>query len=241
MQNSGILPFVRDPKLFVFRGRTSSPPLPEHGLAYRCWKETWQKVHREEMRVDHVLYSDDFSRQDIIVALFSGGACVGSAFMRFSNPAEGVCREDSYFRFWPPEAMNMILEMTGGRQLVLASYFTIAQEFRNKRDGICWKSLLLSLFLEKFLTLDAGIMITAARKMKSNEKLCLSLGAELIAPDIPFFINGKIIPGETADLVFWKKNNTHSLTSELTLLKERIWKQKYDETEINNFEVKNAA
>lgn len=72
-------------------------------------------------------------------------------------------------------------------------------------------------------------MVTAARKVRSNEKLCQSLGAQLLEGNVPYIQDGTPIKGEIADLLYWPRNIVIDLGSEeLNQLIERIWIERND-------------
>lgn len=189
--------------------------------SYESWKQVWQDVESQEMGLPHsYFYSDDFTRQDHIISLFTGTTCIGLAFMREVNLNINCIREDSAFRFWPPEELDQLKQKYS--KLIIATSFTITQEFR--RTNIEWKTLFLSLFLDYFGELHHQIMITAARKIKSNEKLCYQLGGMPLRRDVPFKTkSGQSIRNEIADLLYWKKNNFSLADRELELMRKNIW------------------
>lgn len=209
---------------------------------YICWKEVWQHVYESEMQQNHKFFSDDFQRQEKIISLFAGSRCVGMAFVRSIDLSLLSVREDSCFRYWPQESLENILQLSSN--IAIASYFTIHQEFRKMKLGVCWKTLLLSLFVQNFHESQTDIMVTAARKMKSNEKLCYKLGAKPIASSLPYWIEDeKQVNEETVDIIYWDKTPLKLEDPLLMSLKKRIWENKIDATEVLpiNQEVKNAA
>lgn len=217
-------------RLSIFPGQGATPGLEEdRELAYRCWRSVWVEVFQDEMKLEQRLYSDDFTRQEIIVSLFFGGSCVGLAMIRLLPVNSERTFDDSFFRLWTPESLKEISRLSGDSPLALASSFTLHPEFRGRSQFINWKTLLLALFLEKFLGTEARIMVTAARKKRSNEKLCQSLGARLLERDVSFHREGHKIASETADLLYWPRNLFLDLgSSELNELKNQIWLNRSD-------------
>ncbi|HLW57225.1 MAG TPA: hypothetical protein VKY27_07560 [Bacteriovoracaceae bacterium] len=203
-------------------------------IAYNKWKEAWQEVVNSEMGVNSsVFYSDDFTRQDHIIALFDQKSCIGMAFMREVNLGINCLIEDSSFRFWPLQQLEKLLHQY--KQVVIASYFTITPQYR--RTHVEWKTLFLSLYLDYFSELGSKIMVTAARKLKSNEKLCYQLGAKPLLKDVVFSTkSGQVIERETIDLLFWENNHFSLLNPNLQNLRTQIWaayKEKKDEQAIS--------
>jgi hypothetical protein len=230
MQNLLLFQKPLDIRLSVFPGNSLvQESSQDREISYRCWKSVWGEVFQKEMQLDKTIYSDEFSRQDIIVSLFSQERCVGLAMIRLLPLDSELSFEDSFFRFWTAASLKKVSHLTQNSPLALASAFTVHPDFRGRSNSINWKSLLLALFLEKFLTTEGQIMITAARKLRSNEKLCQKLGAQLIEANVPYVQNGRQIKGELADLLYWPRNLFIDLGSpELNSLKERIWIERKD-------------
>lgn len=231
MQNLLLFPKPQNIRLSVFPGKSSLDDFQDdRERSFRCWKFVWDDVFNKEMKLKKNLFSDEFSRQDLVVSLFHQNNCVGLAMIRIVPLNSEMTYEDSFFRFWTPKSLKKVSDLCAGNSsLALASAFTIHPEFRRKREGLDWKSLLLALYLETFLTTDAQILITAARKNRSNEKLCQNFGARLIEEDIAYTQDGSLVQGEIADLLYWPRDPSLDLGSEdLNDLKNSIWVNRTD-------------
>lgn len=226
---SKILPFP-SLRLSIFSGQDPwESPDPDRETTFRCWSSVWGEVFSKEMGLEKKLFSDDFSRQDAIVSLLFGSRCVGLAMIRMVPLHSELTFQDSFFRFWTPDALRKVSDLARGNPIALASSFTVHPDFRGKDQDVNWKALLLALFLEKFKSTGAPVMVTAARKIRSNEKLCQSLGAELLDGDVPFVLDGAPVPGEIADLLYWPGDLSIDLGGDaLEALKNRIWEMKKD-------------
>jgi GNAT superfamily N-acetyltransferase len=242
--NNSILNFGPKIKLYLFPGNYQGGEHQEaYEKAFTCWREVWESVFKNEMNQEKHLYADDFLRQDQVVALFAQGQCVGVAFMRTVNLKSSVVQNDSFFRFWQEEHRDKILKTSS--HISLASYFTVHPDFRQQGFGVCWKTLLLGLFVEAFRHGETDLMITAARKVRSNEKLCRKLGAKTLASDVPYLTEARAqIENEIADMVYWDKS-PFKLDDEFTLdLQDRIWSERISLVETTfsaKKEVKDAA
>lgn len=230
MQNLLLFKKPANIRLSVFPGNTTDKSLLEdRETSYRCWRSVWDEVFKSEMHLQKKLFSDEFARQDAIVSLFCEDRCVGLAMIRIVSLETELTFDDSFFRFWTPKGLKELRSICGPSPLALASAFTLAPEFRGRTEGINWKTLLLALYLEKFLTTSAGIMVTAARKIRANERLCRSLGAQLLDENVPYTQDGIPVAGEIADLLYWPRNLFIDLgSSELNELKARIWRERKD-------------
>ncbi|MBY0517848.1 MAG: hypothetical protein K2P81_13140 [Bacteriovoracaceae bacterium] len=224
---------VKNSKLFVFSGRereTHSIKLLED--IYQQWKKVWVDVFQNEMQLDHRFYSDDFTRQDKIIALYFKDMFVGTAFIREVNQLSTPIMEDSCFRYWPKAILESIKESS--IKMSIASHFTIHHDFRGRDQIINWKDLFLSLYLESFKSSDSEILVTAARKKKSNENLCYKFGAKPFSKGLPYLIDGKNQAGdEEVDLLFWSKEILELEDRKLRNVKNIIWKSRFESSEIN--------
>ncbi len=236
MSNIINAPITLTLKIFKFGQELTIQDLKYYNVAYETWKNTWEDVYNEEMQLNTRLYSNDFTRQAYVVALFQGHQCVGLAFMREVNFRLHATKEDSYFRFWPKQTLDDIEKKES--QIIIASFFTIAPNYR-KSKTVEWKTLFLSLYLDYFNTLQSAIMVTAARKLKSNEKLCYDLGAISIQNNLHYMSEQSNTTAETVDLLYWKRNVTFSLKdSNLQTLRESIWTRYLQEA---SYEKRNVA
>ena len=168
------------------------------------------------------LFSNDFTRQTRIVSLFHGRNCVGIGFMREIDLALIATREDSYFGYWPQDILDHIAHNERER-VIIASNFTIHHEYRRNKQ-FEWKALFFSLYMDYYNTLSTPLMITAARKLRHNEKLCYDVGGVCMKKDVPYR-NGAIeLSHELTDLLYWRKGVEFSLLNrELQSLREKIW------------------
>lgn len=216
------------PKLFIFPGRISSSASDEiqsiYNQTYITWKETWEHVFNVEMNKDFVLHSDDFVRQDYIVSLLCRDYIAGTAFIRLADPSFAPTFDDSAFRLWGPHALEVIKKMDSN--FAVASYFTIHPEFRRGSFNICWKTLFLSLYLRFFHSLELNIMLTATRKLKSNDKLCAKFGSHTLASDLPYTLSGKKVGQESVDLIYWHKDSPLIIEDKLNPLHNNIWNER---------------
>lgn len=226
-----IIPFrpKQDLHLKVFGHHQNLKTEDQHyyQLAYESWKQVWLEVQKNEMGIaSGHFYSDDFTRQDHIISLFDKKKCIGVAFMREINPHIKCITEDSSLRFWP---YLLDLLPTTQSKIIMATSFSITPAYR--KGEIEWKTLFLSLYLDYFSLLEANIMITAARKVKSNEKLCYQLGGEVLKKNVPFTTkSGDYIEYEIADLLFWTKKNISLSNRFLQNLRQEIWLSYIKET-----------
>lgn len=189
--------------------------------AYQAWREVWCDVFNNEMGLNTALYSNDFSRQTYVMALFQNQQCIGVAFMREIDFRSQIAVDDSYFRFWPQEVLEELKNKH--QKVMIASNFTITHAFRRSRE-FEWKTLFFALYKDFYNTLDAKFMITAARKLKANEKLCYDVGGVCLMKDVAYKSEGSATTQETTDILYWRPHIQFSLLNpELQKLREEIW------------------
>lgn len=85
--------------------RTGSGPLLKR--AYELWRNGWAETLREVAGLEHI-NSDEFVRQDEIGVLVSKGKLVCVTGLRRLDLSLSMAQEDSYFRRWPPGAVEAL-------------------------------------------------------------------------------------------------------------------------------------
>jgi hypothetical protein len=179
----------------LIRPREAGPmDVPLLGAAFDVWTDVWNEHLRERDNVDHV-YSDDFTRQDEIGALFHGWECVGMTGYRWVDLANPMSRDDSYFRVWPDEAIASACAK--GTRVCVGSMLTVPRAWR-RATGHSIKELLLALAIERFRRSDAETLVGTMRNDRSMDKLGYRLGFKPVARGLPFH-------GGTVDLVVFHR------------------------------------
>lgn len=207
-------------KIFTHSNKMTEEEKHYYNETFKTWKNVWSDVFSHEMNLNARLFSNDFTRQHHILSLFFGSKCVGTVFMREVDFSLVTTIDDSYFRFWPEDILHSISDENS--QVVIVSNFTIDKEFRQSQH-FEWKTLLMCLFVDYFKTLNQPLMISAARKLKSNEKLCYQLGAKCLLKDVAYKSEGSMATNEMTDIVCWKPNVELSLTNrELQFVREEL-------------------
>ena len=144
--------------------RADDPRIME---AYRCWRATWRDAF-VELAQHTELFSDDFSRQHEVGALFQHDECIALSFFRWVDLSVLMNREDSYFRVWPEAAKDEACRE--GSRICVSSSFTLAAGYR--RSKVCsLKDVLVSLIIERFLASDADAVVGTVRNNRGVDKL----------------------------------------------------------------------
>jgi hypothetical protein len=146
------------------RARADDPQLAE---AYRCWRATWRDAFAE-LEQHSELYSDDFTRQHEVGAVFQHDECIALSFFRWVDLSVPMNREDSYFRVWPEAAIDQACRE--GARICVSSSFTLAAGYR--RSNVCsLKDVLVALIIERFLISDADAVVGTVRNNRGVDKL----------------------------------------------------------------------
>ena len=108
--------------------------------SFECWFDTWNDYFHGEYQTNIKLASNEFTRQDDIMALFYEGKCFGVTFFKEVDWDDPTASHDAYFAPWTPEAISGLISR--GKKVIICSQFTIAKEFRSIKTDIQWKHIL---------------------------------------------------------------------------------------------------
>jgi hypothetical protein len=225
---------ANDLEIILLPGK--NPPkqfLAKYNQAYLCWRQTWEHAFKLEMNHHEVFFSDNFTRQDEVLALFYKGECVGLTFFRGVNFAEkGTC-QDSYFEYWPETSVHALCKH--GKRIYVISQFTIHMDYRKNYFDLSLRDLLVGLCYERFVNTDYDAGATAVRVQKHMEQAVSKVGATTLASNMPYDFDQKVdlisyfhdkihestVPG-IAELVNQIYPKTISLVLPLTLRKKEV-------------------
>jgi len=182
------------------RTRADDPRMVE---AYRCWRATWRDAF-VELEQHTELYSDDFTRQNEVGALFQRGECIALSFFRWLDLSLPMHRDDSYFRVWPEEARDEACRE--GTRICVSSSFTLAAGYRRSR--VCsLKDVLVALIIERFLASDADAVVGTVRNNRGVDKLIYRNGF------LPISHNRKLYGVEVDLGAFYRRGSRRVPTS----------------------------
>lgn len=182
--------------------RADDPRIVE---AYRCWRATWREAF-VELEQHSELYSDDFTRQDEVGAVFQHDECIALSFFRWVDLSAPMNRHDSYFRVWSEAARDQACRE--GSRICVSSSFTVAAGWR--RSTVCsLKDVLVALIIERFLASDADAVVGTVRNNRGIDKLIYRNGF------LPIVHNASLY-GVDVDLgAFYRKASKRKPTSEI--------------------------
>jgi hypothetical protein len=186
--------------------------------AYKTWSEVWRETLLELDGSD-VLYSDHFTRQDYMVAIFNGDTCVALTCFRRADLSLLTDQEDSWFKPWPHDLRQVLgKEYKNG---VVISWVTIHKDYRKTSPIVELRELniidrlaeMMNLFLEDCGT-DAGFGVT--RNNRSVNRFGQYAGSNTI-------LSGAELHGVEVDLITLKAANVKAAQSKFPALAFDLW------------------
>lgn len=153
----------------------------EYKSAYKTYSTCWGEAFRELFGNDFVLYSNDFTRQDYVHALFNGNECIAVAFQReidLNNPAD---LDDSWFKPWKKSHFANLVR-AGYRHSLMYSNFTVQKLYRKSvlQNNLSISHIFGCLHILYQFELGIPLMFGMTRNDRSMDKLTAKWGAEVI-------------------------------------------------------------
>ncbi|HEX8954324.1 MAG TPA: hypothetical protein VF945_20865 [Polyangia bacterium] len=142
--------------------------------AHLCWQDTWSAMLRD-LDGAELRFSDDFSRQDEIGALFCGDECVGLSGYRFVDLSLPWLQRDSYFAPWPAPLVEQIAAATP--RVCVGSNLVVAPSWRGALTPMRVSEMLLALAVQRFTESDAQIMLGTMRNDRRMNHISYRMGA----------------------------------------------------------------
>ena len=178
-----------------------------------------------EIKADYQLYSNDFTRQDTILACFVNEKCVALNAHRNIDLSNIADRHDAWLSPWAPELLDQLEKKFTGQQI--SSCFSVDPDFR--KDNLQLQGLSLAFvhgalslmyFCESKLELSLGSM----RKHRKMQELSNSWGGQCVVENV-------IYNNEPTDLVLFEKSQIKNKIQEFPFFIHQIYKQKIDFTQ----------
>jgi hypothetical protein len=173
----------KDLKLVVLNGNN---PNPEHkhyyNSAFAHWHRTWEEHFKERDGIS-ALHSDNFTRQDDLLALFWKDVCISVICYRRSNMEFKANEFDSYFSPWDKESINQLCKHS--QDVIVCSQVSVEPGYNRIENTV--KVTELMTFLSVHLAREAGVtaFTGTARKDKGMHNIFAKYGAQLIKSDVP--------------------------------------------------------
>ena len=117
----------------VLSARPESAPSLEYLRAWETFRDVWQETLQPIRGADYVQHSNDFTRQDKILALFDGGLCAGLDCLRRIDLRNPVDLDDSWLAAWPRDVLQELAARAPSA--FINSYFTVHPSYRRTLAG----------------------------------------------------------------------------------------------------------
>ncbi len=149
---------------------------------FTCWKDVWSTTFTE-LNVTKQLFSDAFTRQDYIGALYYKNTCFALAFYRWADATRSDFSNDSYFSNWSPEHQKALCSR--GNNIIVCSQFTVHPFGRGSNLGVSGKDLLMGIIVETYMNSNADAMTGAVRVDRGVNGAGERWGAYVIDRKVP--------------------------------------------------------
>ncbi|MEO5668306.1 MAG: hypothetical protein ABIR96_09625 [Bdellovibrionota bacterium] len=199
--------------------------------AYRLWKEVWGATFHE---VDSTrpFFSDNFSRQNEIGALFSGNRCLMLSGFRKVDLELSATRDDSYFAPWSDASLQTLKRE--GRVILIGNQITLDPQVRGKDFGPSMKDLIVSLSIARFLDSPCSAMAGSMRSLKGMNTLAIRHGATLIPQEIE-------IHGETSEIFAFYRSSYSAGIPLMAELAQTLWQSRQNARLPHSWQKKKVA
>lgn len=213
--------------LYTIKGKKKNNPDYLKNIyddVFKAWHETWEQTYTQDFHSTKKLASDDFTRQDEIMAIFYDNKCAALCFFSSVDMKDRTSVLDSYFQCWPNSAISGLT--AEGNNILVCSQFTVCEGFRKtgaiELENTPWKIILIALLSKYFLESNTNAMTGNTRVNKGVEKLTYQFGA------IPLVERMEYQAGADTtyvDLVTFFKNNVYQAYYHFAYapLLDKIW------------------
>lgn len=191
----------------------------QHAVVYQAWHEVWASAFKEA-DIQKPVFSDEFTRQDDVIAVFEEGRCLLCLFFRTVDLSTLVGRSDSYFSGWTDTALNGL--QRDSSVVCVGSNTTVVPFARGNYKGFSLKNLLAALAVQYFVNSSPGSAMTAAMRNRRGMNVAgKQAGATLLDANVP-------VNGEPTDLMAFFKNDLVDFQHPYQELASQLWSQRQD-------------
>lgn len=119
--------------VFISGNQVENQMIEHYKKIYQHWEQIWSATFQEIEEKDR-FFSDHFTRQDEVMALFHQQECIAVCCHRIVDMALPSFKKDSYFQAWSEEA---ILKLTkNGSQIVIDNQISVDPNYRKLKNGM---------------------------------------------------------------------------------------------------------
>ncbi|MBX2986968.1 MAG: hypothetical protein KF802_03635 [Bdellovibrionaceae bacterium] len=172
-------------KLVVLPGSNPDESVrPYYERAYTHWESVWGATF-QELDGKSRIFSDNFTRQHEIHALFEDLNCVAMCGLRYYDFRTTTPRKDSYFEAWSEDALDQLVRY--GKRVVIASNLSIDPNRRGREatgGQYNLKDLIIATTLRRIGELEIDAMTGTMRVDKNMQGLIYQAGGVPIQREV---------------------------------------------------------
>lgn len=127
--------------VYLLNGIKRNNPKELHTIyqkTFQCWFASKQEKN-----------SDEFTRQDDILAIFYKGECLATTFFREVNWGDETTAFDSYFNSFNEDMIQELISK--GNSILISSHALIEKNYKDIKGDITWESILSGFTMKRFL------------------------------------------------------------------------------------------
>lgn len=188
--------------------------------AFETWRTVWEEAALEIENFPKKVYSNDFTRQDEILAVFHNNECTSLGFWTELDMTLNTSQADQYFQSWDQESLGQLTKY--GSQIGKYSYFTVAKPYRtwSRQMGISLTDLQVALFGYRLLESQCSAMTGTTRNNRKINLVCERGGAQVIRRDVMQY-------GSEVDLMAWYRHTTRPY-KDIEFIAQKLWINRQD-------------
>lgn len=149
--------------------------------SYQLWRQMIQEGFHSEGQAEAALAltSDEFVRQDRVIALFDSHQPVGLVVMDSLNLHSSACCDHSYFKHYPFDLVEYLKDQNHFNVMSM-SQLVVPQDWRKRKVGIGISEILIGLAMKEFLTSSSSAIVTFTRNDRGTHSIVYRFGGKAI-------------------------------------------------------------
>lgn len=212
---------VKGLKLVIIPCREPVPveALKFYNSAYQLWHRVWSETLKELDGVEK-LFSNEFTRHDFAVVLFSNDTAISLACYSSVNLKLDSRLNDAWFESWPQEILIKQKERDG--EGVLAAWFCAAPEYRKTyiNSSINIAKLMVEAFGRVVLDGAYSVGYGVSRNNRGVNKMLYEIGGTKLGESVAH--------GCAVDLILIEPENVHLNQLSYSNIFKKLWENKID-------------
>lgn len=176
------IPRVKKLQYILLSGnRADESRVPYHDSAYELWQRSWQKTF-EDLKSEHKLRAEDFTRHDLVAGLFYQGKAIGLLLHTIYDLELEAVRNQAYLATFPPEILEKVRE-EGTRQVLSMEYLTLDPAWGRRAIGIPLVEVIVGLSAKIAMTSNLRT-IQVARIDRGIHEILYGYGARCLVKNL---------------------------------------------------------